>query len=152
MNEQGFPHGGHLDYVAPELDSSTGTILIRGLFPNPNRDLLPGFFVRVRVPMGDMRKGALIVPNRAISEDQGGRYVLVVNKDNVVEQRRVTLGQLLVNNLRVIEKGLAPDDKVVVTTNGQAIAGNKVVPKLVTFEAPPADLPSSPPAAPPAKQ
>ncbi len=152
MNEEGYPHGGHLDYVAPELDSSTGTILVRGLFPNSNRDLLPGFFVRVRVPMADVQKDALIIPNRAISEDQGGRYVLVVNKDNVIEPRRVSLGQLLVNNLRVVEKGLVPDDKVVVTTNGQAIAGNKVVPKLVTFDAPPPYLPSSPPAAPPAKR
>lgn len=148
MIEQGYPHQGRLDYVSPQLDASTGTILLRGLFPNTNRDLLPGFFVRIRVPMAMEPRDSLIVPNRAVAEDQAGRYVLVVNKDNVVEQRRVTLGQLLVNNLRVIEKGLTAEDKVVVTTNGQAIPGNKVVPKPVKLEPPPAN----PPAPPAAKQ
>ncbi|HZQ01555.1 MAG TPA: efflux RND transporter periplasmic adaptor subunit [Reyranella sp.] len=145
MNEQGYPHQGRLDYVSPELDTATGTILLRGLFPNANRDLLPGFFVRVRVPRGDEQKEALVVPDRTIAEDQTGRYLLVVNKDNVVEQRRVVPGQLLVGNLRVIEKGLTADDQVVVSTNGQAIAGNKVVPKLVTIAAP-ADASAAPPA------
>ena len=88
MNEEGFPHKGHLDYVSPEIDPTTGTILVRGLFDNPNRDLLPGFFVRVRVPMAF---GAANVagwcPTGVLGEDQAGQYVLVVNKDNVVEQR-----------------------------------------------------------------
>ena len=144
MTEQGYPHKGRLDYVSPQLDASTGTILLRGLFPNGDRALLPGFFVRVRVPMSFEQKTALIIPNRSVAEDQSGRYVLVVNKDNVIEQRRVTLGQLLVGGLRVVEKGLAEEDKLVVTTNGQAIAGNKVVPKLVKIEVPPAAPPASP--------
>jgi multidrug efflux pump subunit AcrA (membrane-fusion protein) len=76
------------------------------------------------------------VPNRVLAEDQSGKYVLVVNKDDVVEQRRVTTGQLLVGNLRVIAKGLAPDDRVVLSTNGKAIPGNKVTPKPTTIAAP----------------
>ena len=57
MNEEGFPHQGFLNYVSPEIDPMTGTILVRGLFNNPNRDLLPGFFVRIRVPHGLGRHG-----------------------------------------------------------------------------------------------
>ena len=91
MNEEGFPHQGFLNYVSPEIDPMTGTILVRGLFNNPNRDLLPGFFARIRVPHGHWApRPYFLVPDRVIAEDQAGKYVLVVNKDNVVEQRRVT--------------------------------------------------------------
>jgi RND family efflux transporter MFP subunit len=137
MNEEGFPHQGHLNYVSPEVDPTTGTIQVRGLFDNPNRDLLPGFFARVRVPVAFGAQNILAVPNRAVSEDQAGKYLLVVNKDDVVEQRRVKTGQLLVGDLRVIESGLKPDDRVVLTTNGNAVPGAKVVPKLTTIPAPP---------------
>lgn len=137
MNEEGYPHTGHLDYVAPNVDTTTGTVLIRGVFANTNRDLLPGFFVRVRVPLGLGAKPALVVPDRALAEDQAGKYLLAVNKDDVVEQRRVATGQLLVGNLRVIDSGLAASDRVVVSTSGRAIPGAKVVPKLVPIAAPP---------------
>ncbi len=144
MNEQGFPHHGNLNYVSPEVDPTTGTILVRGLFNNPNRDLLPGFFTSIRVPTGLGAKASLVIPNRVIAEDQAGKYVLVVNKDDVVEQRRVTTGQLLVGNLRVIASGLTAEDRVVLSTNGQAIPGNKVVPKVTTIAAPPTGA-SAPP-------
>ncbi|HTR84281.1 MAG TPA: efflux RND transporter periplasmic adaptor subunit [Reyranella sp.] len=137
MNEEGFPHQGHLNYVSPDIDTTTGTIQVRGLFDNDNRLLLPGFFVRVRVPTAPTQKQVLLVPNRSLAEDQSGRYLLVVNKDDVVEQRHVTVGQLLPGGLRVVETGLKGDDRVVVTTNGRAIPGNKVVPKLTTLQAPP---------------
>ena len=97
------------------------------------------------------------MPDRVIAEDQAGKYVLVVNKDNVVEQRRVTLGQLLVGGLRVIATGLTADDRVVLTTNGRAIPGGKVVPKETTIATPPAAAipaaahrPAPPAATPPA--
>jgi RND family efflux transporter MFP subunit len=137
MNEEGYPHQGFLNYVSPEIDPTTGTILVRGLFSNPNRDLLPGFFARIKVPMALDAKASLLIPNRVIAEDQAGRYVLVVNKDNVVEQRRITTGQLLVGGLRVISSGLNADDRVVLTTNGRAIPGGKVVPKETMIVAPP---------------
>lgn len=158
MDEEGFPHQGHLDYVAPDVDPTTGTIQVRGVFENGNRALLPGYFVRVRVPVGLGPKSMLIVPDRVVAEDQSGRYVLVVNKDNVVEQRRVKIGTLLVGNLRVIESGLSADDRVVLTTNGRAIPGAKVVPKPTTIQAPPQSPPpqtpssqSPPPQSPPSK-
>jgi RND family efflux transporter MFP subunit len=137
MDEEGFPHQGFFNYVSPELDPTTGTILLRGLFQNPNRDLLPGFFVRLRVPTALGTKQSLLIPNRVIAEDQAGKYVLVVDKDNVVQQKRITTGQLLVSGLRVIASGLAADDRVVLTTNGKAVPGNKVVPKETTIAPPP---------------
>ena len=135
MNEDGFPHQGFLNYVSPELDASTGTILVRGLFSNPTRSLVPGFFVRVKVPKALGASAALLVPNRVIAEDQAGKYLLVVNKDNVVEQVRITTGQLLTGGLRVIATGLKADDRVVLSTNSRAIPGGKVVPKLTTIPA-----------------
>jgi len=137
MNEEGYPHQGFLNYVAPEIDAQTGTILVRGLFKNPNRDLIPGFFTRIRLPMGLGATAVLLIPNRVIAEDQSGKYALVVNKDNVVEQKRLKTGQLLVGGLRVITEGLAADDRVVLTTNGQAVPGGKVVPKQETIPPPP---------------
>ncbi len=137
MNEEGFPHAGFMNYVSPEIDPNTGTILVRGLFQNPTNTLLPGFFARVRMPMGLSAENAMLVPNRVIAEDQAGRYVLVVNKDNVVEERRIVQGMLLPGGLRAITKGLTPEDRVVLTTSGRAVPGGKVVPKLTTLTPPP---------------
>ena len=142
MTEQGYPHKGTLDYASPSVDASTGTIMVRAIFDNPNRALLPGFFVRVRVPTDFADKTMLIVPDRVVAEDQAGRYVLVVNKDDVVEQRRVTSGILLPGGLRVIDSGLKADDRVVVSTNGRAIPGRKVAPKATTIQAAPAPAPA----------
>lgn len=142
MTEEGYPHKGHLDYASPSIDTTTGTILVRAIFDNPNRALLPGFFVRVRVPTDITDKAALLVPDHILAEDQAGKYLLVVGKDDVVEQRRVTTGMLLTGGLRVIESGLKPDDRVVMTTNGHAIPGRKVTPKDTTIQAPAAQSPA----------
>ena len=154
MDEEGFPHKGFLNYVSPELDATTGTILVRGLFNNPTHALVPGFFVRVKVPQGLGATASLLVPNRVIAEDQAGKYVMTVNKDNVVVQTRITTGQLLASGLRVISTGLKPDDQVVLNTNGAAIPGAKVVPKVTTIpvatDGTPAASPAASPAAPPA--
>ena len=144
MNEQGFPHKGFLNYVSPELDATTGTILVRALFNNPTRVLIPGFFVRVKVPQGLSAATALLVPNRVIAEDQAGRYLLTVNKDNVVVQTRITTGQLHANGLRVITTGLKDDDQVVLSTNGAAIPGAKVVAKLTTIPVAADGVPAAP--------
>ena len=144
MNEEGFPHKGHLEYVSPELDPTTGTILVRGLFENPNRDLLPGFFTRIQVPMGLKAATTLLVPSRVVAEDQAGSYLLVVNKDDIVEQRRIKTGQSLPGGLREITSGLSADDRVVLSTNGRAIPGKKVVPQAGTIAAGPASISVSP--------
>lgn len=101
--EEGYPHKGVIDYIAPQIDASTGTLQVRGIFENKDAALLPGMFARVRVPIRRPAP-ALLVPDTAIGTSQLGRYVLVVNKDNVVEQRTVTIGQVD-KGLRVIESG-----------------------------------------------
>jgi RND family efflux transporter MFP subunit len=135
QTETGHPHKGKLDYVSPSINASTGTLAVRGILANPDRVLLPGFFVRVRVPY-DEQKDALLVPDSALGSDQAGRYVLVVNADNVVEQRKVQTGPLE-GGLRVIESGLKADDRVVVAGLLRAIPGQKVDPQLQKIETPP---------------
>ena len=78
---------------------------MRGILRNPDRTLLPGMFVNIRLPMGKTVQSALLVPDRALQEDQGGRYLLVLDQNNVVQQRYVQLGEL-VGGLRVITAGL----------------------------------------------
>jgi RND family efflux transporter MFP subunit len=123
QTESDYPHEGKLDYIAPTVDPSTGTLAARATLQNADRILLPGYFVRVRIP--SRPQPALLVPDIALGCDQGGRYVLVVNKDNVVEQRRVEPGPLQ-GELRVIEKGVTKDDRVVVGGIMRAIPGQKV--------------------------
>jgi RND family efflux transporter MFP subunit len=128
QTEEGFPHQGKLDYASPTLNQSTGTLAVRGVIPNPDRVLLPGFFVRIRVPV-DEEKNALLVPDTALGSDQSGRYLLVVNNDNVVEQRKVQVGALDAG-LRVIENGLKADDHVVIAGLLRVIPGEKVDPQM----------------------
>ena len=122
-----------LDYAAPSLTAATGTLAVRAVLPNTDRALLPGYFVRVRVPLGD-QPGLLLVPDRAIGSDQSGRYLLVAGKDDVVEQRAVEIGQL-VGALRVIASGIKPDDRVVISSLLSAVPGQKIEPQLKTVEA-----------------
>nr|WP_249794363.1 efflux RND transporter periplasmic adaptor subunit [Bradyrhizobium sp. BRP56] len=135
QTETGYPHKGKLDYISPTLNQSTGTLAVRGVFANPDRTLLPGFYVRVRVPFEKQDK-ALLVPDVAIGSDQAGRYVLVVNAENVVEQRKVTTGPLD-EGLRVIESGLKPDDRIVTAGLLRAIPGQKVDPQVQKADAAP---------------
>nr|WP_246718554.1 efflux RND transporter periplasmic adaptor subunit [Bradyrhizobium elkanii] len=135
QTETGYPHKGKLDYISPTLNQSTGTLAVRGVFANPDRTLLPGFYVRVRVPF-EKQDDALLVPDVAIGSDQAGRYVLVVNAENVVEQRKVTTGPLD-EGLRVIESGLKPDDRIVTAGLLRAIPGQKVDPQVQKADAAP---------------
>jgi len=136
QTENGYPHRGKLDYVSPSLNQSTGTLAVRGVLPNPDRVLLPGYYVRVRVPF-DQQPNALLVPDVALGSDQSGRYVLVVDGENVVRQRKVQTGPLE-GDLRVIESGLKADDRVVIAGLLRAIPGQKVDPQLQNIESSPA--------------
>ena len=127
QSDEGYPHKGTLDYFAPNVSQGTGTLALRAILPNTDRVLLPGYFVRVRIAEDEVK--ALLVPDAALGSDQGGRYLLVLDKDNVVEPRKVTIGPK-VGDLRVIEKGLAPDDRVVVAGILRAVPGQKVEPQL----------------------
>jgi len=127
QTENGYPHKGVIDYSAPDVNQSTGTLQVRGIFENADHVLLPGYFVRVRVPQ--RLQPGLLVPEVAVGSDQAGRYVLTVNADNVVEQRRVQLGQTF-GDMRVVESGLNSDERVVVSGILDAVPGQKVDPQL----------------------
>ena len=134
QTEQGYPHKGMLDYAAPSINASTGTLAVRGILENADRALLPGNFVRVRVPTISSLENALLVPETALGTDQGGRYLLVVGKDDVAEQREVEVGPLD-GTERVIMKGLAADDRVIVEGLLRAIPGEKVEPHTASTAA-----------------
>ncbi len=136
QSEEGYPHKGHLDYVSPQLDASTGTLQVRALFDNKDKAMLPGLFVRVRVPIGHNDK-ALLVRDDAIATNQLGSYLLVLGKDDMIEQKQVKTGQRE-GALRVIESGLDPTDLVVIQGIQQAIPGSKVAPEKIDMNAQPA--------------
>ncbi len=133
-NEEGFPHAGEIDFIDNRVDPTTGTIRTRGVFPNTNRILTPGLFVRVRIPGGDAYK-ALLVTDRALGTDQGQKYIWVVNDQKVVEYRVITPGPLQSDGLRVIQAGLKPGEWVIVNGLQRARPG-------VTVEPQRADMPT----------
>jgi RND family efflux transporter MFP subunit len=112
QDETGFPHEGTIKFADNAYDSSTGTLLVRGTFRNPNGFLVPGNFVRVRVPASP-KYSALLVAKRAIGSDQDEKFVYVVDSKNVAHLRHITLGPLA-DGLRVVKSGLRPDDVVIV--------------------------------------
>ena len=126
--QTGYPISGDLNYSDPSLDQATGTLQIRGLFANPERALLPGMFVRMRIPVGE-KPEAFLVPERSLGTDQGGRYVLVVGPEGKVEYRPVRIG-VSVNEMRVVEGQLALTDQVIVEGLLRARPGATVVPKM----------------------
>ncbi len=129
QGEDGFPHSGHLDYVAPQLDATSGTLQLRAVFDNKDRALVPGLFARVRVPVARQEK-ALLVRDDAIGTSQQGSYVLVLGKDDVIAQKPVVLGSRE-GRLRIVEAGLEMGDWVVTQGLQRATPGNKVTPEQV---------------------
>ncbi len=140
-NEQGYPHEGRIDFASISVDPSTGTLLLRAVFPNADRALLPGLFTRIRVPV-ERQANAILVPEVALGLDQIGRYVLVVDDKNIVERRSVRLGQAF-DAMRVIEDGLKGDERVVVNGLQRAIPGREVSPAVEEAEAPASAAPAT---------
>ena len=126
QNETGYPCQGVLDYADPGLDPTTGTLTVRGVFTNKDHQLLPGLFARVRVPI-ETNLPALLVPEDALGADQRGRTLLIVNAQNVVLLRHVTIGDPE-GNMREITAGLQPDERLVVAGLQRAVPGEKVTP------------------------
>jgi RND family efflux transporter MFP subunit len=126
-DEEDYPHEGEIDYMDNRVDPATGTVMVRGVFSNKDGFLYPGLFVRVRVPM-ETQKDALSVSERALGTDLGGKYLLIVGQNNVVEQRPVELGPLI-DGMRVIRKGLAPDEKYIINGLQRARPGLPVQPE-----------------------
>lgn len=126
-NEKGYPHKGRLDYIDNRIDEETGTIQVRGLFPNSDKILISGLFVRIHLPIS-LPKDALLVTERAVGADQQGQYLLTVNNDNVVEYKPVKLGAV-VEGMCVIEEGISADDTIIVKGILRARPGKKVNPQ-----------------------
>lgn len=122
-----FSYPGRVDYVAPQLDRVSATLRVRTTYENKDESLLPGFFARVRFPMSSA--SAILVPESALLSDQLGRYAMVVNEKDEVEQRRVKIG-VLDGMVRVVEEGLTPQDRVIVLGVLKARPGSKVTPKM----------------------
>ena len=123
-DEKGTPHEGRLDFVDTGVDPSTGTLQARAVFDNAKGILIPGLFTRIRIPVG-MPKPSLMVPETAVSVDQVGPYVLLVDGSGAVVLRRITLG-VLENGLRVAAQGLAATDRVIIDGLQNATPGRKV--------------------------
>src|SRR5262245_14955966 len=138
IDEEGYPHEGTIDFVDNKVDPLTGTLRVRGTFPNPNRLLSAGLFVRLRVPIGDPYE-ALLIAEHALGTDQGRKFVYFVNEANEVVYRPVKLGALH-DGLRVVEEGLKPDERIIVNGLQRVRPGVKVEPKLE-------DMPAAGPAA-----
>ncbi|MEM9824963.1 MAG: efflux RND transporter periplasmic adaptor subunit [Planctomycetota bacterium] len=112
VNETGFPHVGHMDFVDNQIDPNTGTIRGRAIFPNDDRTLTPGLFAEVRLP-GSGRYDAVLIPDAAIGSDQSERFVYVVDKDgDSVTRRAIELGPIA-KGLRVVRSGLVGDERIV---------------------------------------
>ena len=137
QTETGYPHTGTLDYVAPEIDSSTGTLAARAIIDNKDSVLAPGLFVRVRIPK-QVDVESLLVPDIALGNNQEGRYLLVVDDKNVVQQRQVETGEQVDGGFRIITSGLKPDDRVIVGGVMRALPGNTVAPVMASAAVAPA--------------
>ncbi len=127
-SEDGFPQQGYVNFIDNHLDLNTATLQVHGVFDNTQRRILPGLFARVRLPLGEPYQ-ALTIPEQALGTDQGQKYVYVVNPENKVEYRSVDIGRLD-GKRRVIHKGVAEGDRIVVSGLQRVRDGAVVSPKL----------------------
>jgi RND family efflux transporter MFP subunit len=134
VGEDGYPHDGAIDFVDNQVDPGTGTMRMRGVFPNKDRALTPGLFARVRLSVGDPHP-ALLVADRAVDTDQGQKVAYVVGQDNLVQQRPVRLGGLH-DGLREIVSGLKSGETVVVDGLQMVRPGAPVQPRVVDMPLP----------------
>jgi RND family efflux transporter MFP subunit len=145
-DETGFPHAAKLDFLENRLDQGTGTLRARAVLPNSDRFFSPGMFARVRL-QGSPEYEALLLPDEAVGTDQANRFVYVVGDDNIPVRRTVELGPID-DGLRVIRKGLKPEDWVILRGQQRVKAGQKIVPRraplTVSDAAPDGDAPAKP--------
>jgi RND family efflux transporter MFP subunit len=126
--DEGFPHEGHLDFLSNAVNAATGTVEVRGVVPNDAQLLLPGVFVRVRVP-GRLMPDSILVSERAIGTDLGGKYVMVVGAENMVEQRYIELGPREDDGFIVVTNGLEGEESYIVNGLLRARPGFPVSPE-----------------------
>ncbi len=127
-NETDYPHEGVIDFVDNTVDPTTGTIEMRAILQNEDNALFPGLFVRIRA-VGRERPDALVVQEQAIGSDLGGKYVLVVDDENVVDQRYVTLGARQDDGTVEVVEGLDGTERYIVNGMLRARPGFPVTPQ-----------------------
>lgn len=137
-----YPHAGRPDFINNKVDPATGTITMRATIPNPDKLLVPGQYVSVRLLLED-KADSLLIPEKAVGTDQAGSYVFVVGSDRVVEQRYVETGARHQDGMMVIEKGLKPGELIVTQGMLMIRPGIEVEPKPASpaGEAAPANTP-----------
>lgn len=144
-SQDGYPYQGKLDFAAITVNPQTGTLQLRGIFPNPDGKIVPGLFARVRAPYTQVHD-AVLIPAQAVGFDQQGNYVLTVNEKNIVERRSVETGEQI-GEMRVITSGLKGDERLIVEGLLRAIPGHEVAPEEASAGAAgSAPIPDSPPA------
>jgi RND family efflux transporter MFP subunit len=134
LGETGYPRHGTISFVSNQLNPTTGTLSVRGVFPNPDRMLLPGRYVRGRVPVGKPFPG-LLIPDAAVVTDQGRKVVYVIGQENKAEARPVTLGPQ-VRGLRMVESGLTAADRIVIRGAQRVQGGMTLEPEDGTISYP----------------
>jgi len=128
-NEQEYRHWGQIDFVDNQVNADTGTIRVRGVFNNEDGRLLPGLFAHLKLA-GNTNEQSILIQEKAIGTDLSNKFVLVVNSNNEVEYRAVTLGDK-VGALRIVKNGLLPSDTIVVNGLQRVRAGAIVDPHVV---------------------
>jgi RND family efflux transporter MFP subunit len=128
LKETGLKIEGKVDAVDNTVDPATGTIQLRAVFPNSDAKVFPGFFVHVQLP-GELLENAVLVEETAVGTDLGGRYVMVVGDDNVVERRYIEPGPLQEDKTRVVLEGLEPGERYITVGLQRARPGMPVTPK-----------------------
>jgi multidrug efflux system membrane fusion protein len=129
VGEKGFPHKGKIDFIDNQVDPLTGTIRVRASFANEQSILTPGMFARIRMQVGAPFE-AIMVDEQVISTDLSNKYVRLVNAQQIIEYRPVTLGERQ-GNLRIITSGLTKGDEIVVKSLHMAMPGMPVSPQKV---------------------
>jgi RND family efflux transporter MFP subunit len=137
-NEQGFPHEGYMDFVDNQLDVRTGTIRARAVLENKNGQFTPGMFARVQL-LGSGDYDAILIEDRAVGTDQSQNFVLVLGADNKLEYRVIEPGRIIAGGLRIVRKGLKPEDVVVVSGLQRVRPGVQVKPNMAIMGAPSTD-------------
>jgi membrane fusion protein, multidrug efflux system len=131
IDEQGYPHRGVIDYLEPKMESSTGTLKLRGVFTNKDELLTPGLFARVRIRSGNPTQG-LLIPERAIGTDQNQRYVWVVLQDGRIAYQAIQLGEVH-GSFRVINDGLTSSDEIIIDGIAKVRPGILVKPEPIVI-------------------
>lgn len=139
VNQEGWPHKGEIDFVDNQINPETGTIRARGIFPNKDRLMSPGFFAKVRIP-GSGEYDGLLIRDAAVGDDQGSSYVWVIDSEDKAVYRPIKLGPL-VDGLRVVREGLKADERIVILGLMSVRNGAKVKPALADMAVEPTKEP-----------